>query len=64
MRHIPLTLQARSVGRQVGPKMIKFSLVVLFVMSLATLTVAASSLPAPPDIAQPASAVVLVATLG
>ena len=44
--------------------MIKFSLVVLFVMSLATLTVAASSLPAPPDIAQPASEVVLVATLG
>jgi hypothetical protein len=28
--------------------MIKFSLVVLFVMSLATLTVAASALPVPP----------------
>jgi len=32
-------------------KMIRFSLVVLFVMSLATLTVAASALPSPPEVA-------------
>ena len=31
--------------------MIRFSLVVLFVMSLATLTVAASALPSPPEVA-------------
>ena len=43
--------------------MIKFSLVVLFVMSLATLTVAASALPVPPDIAEPAATMV-VAELG
>lgn len=33
--------------------MIKFSLVVLFVVSLATLTVAASALPVPTEPAQP-----------
>jgi hypothetical protein len=33
--------------------MLKLSLVALFVMSLATLTVAASALPVPPDTARP-----------
>lgn len=33
--------------------MLKFSLVVLFVMSMATLTIAASALPVPPDAAGP-----------
>jgi hypothetical protein len=42
--------------------MIRFSLVVLFVMSLATLTVAAAALPVPPDIAAPRQTV-LVASL-
>lgn len=31
--------------------MLKFSLVVLFVMSIATLTIAASAMPLPPEIA-------------
>jgi hypothetical protein len=39
--------------------MLKFSLVVLFAMSLATLTVAASALPVPPETAE-----MTVATLG
>ena len=49
----------RAAGLLLGQVMIKFSLVVLFVMSLATLTVAASALPVPP-----ATADVQVAALG
>jgi hypothetical protein len=41
--------------------MFRFSLVVLFVMTLATLTVAAAALPVPPDIAEPRSAVLVAA---
>ncbi len=43
--------------------MLKFSLIVLFVMSLATLTVAASNMPLPPDVAHH-SATVDVAQIG
>jgi hypothetical protein len=42
--------------------MLKFSLVVLFVMSMATLTIAASALPVPPDAA--ASQVIELAVAG
>ena len=43
--------QPVDAGRQMGAiKMLKLSLVVLFVMSMATLTIAASSMPVPPDV--------------
>jgi hypothetical protein len=41
-----------------GFQMLRFSLVVAFIMSLATLTVAASSLPVPPEGIRPGTTIV------
>ena len=49
-------------GYPLGHQMLKFSLVVLFVMSMATLTIAASALPVPPETASRSS--IALADLG
>lgn len=41
--------------------MLKFSLAVLFVMTMGTLTIAASAMPVPPDAARPVSQIELAA---
>jgi len=57
----PKRINRRVAGPASGHKMLKFSLAVLFVMTMGTLTIAASAMPVPPDAARPVSQIELAA---